>query len=158
MKNLFVLVADDDMDDCFLFEDAIKQLPVSTRLSFVHDGDQLMQHLFTFEPLPDIIFLDLNMPRKNGFTSLHEIKSNEKIGHIPVVVFSTSSNKNIIERLYEEDANYYITKPNDFGQLKKLILLAINKVTKTKAGKPSAVEFVLSAQDNSDQQNLDTRF
>lgn len=145
MKTFFLLVADDDMDDCFLFEDAVKQLPVSTRLSFVHDGVQLLHTLLADEPLPDIIFLDLNMPRKNGFASLVEIKNNEKLRHIPVVVFSTSSEKDILERLYHDGANYYITKPKDFGHLKNLILLAINKVAEASPVKPSPVEFVLSA-------------
>lgn len=146
MKTLFILVADDDKDDCFLFEDSLKQLPLSTRLSFVHDGIQLIQHLVGYEPLPDIIFLDLNMPRKNGFTSLLELKSNEKYKHIPVVVSSTSDEQNIIDQLYQHGAAYYITKPSSFGQLKKLIYLAIKKITETNPVKPSAVEFVLSAK------------
>lgn len=118
MRTFFLLVADDDMDDCFLFEDAIKQLPVSTRLSFVHDGNQLMQHLYTFEPLPDIIFLDLNMPRKNGFTSLQEIKSNEKIGHLPVVVFSTSSKKPLLNGFMSKALIITLLNPMILASLK----------------------------------------
>ncbi len=153
MNTFFLLVADDDKDDCFLFEEALKQLPVSTRLSFVHDGNELLQHLLVFKPLADIIFLDLNMPRKNGFTSLVEIKNNEKLRHIPVVVFSTSADRYIIDRLYQHGADFYITKPNNFDELKNLIHLAIDKVAEVSTPKPSVVEFVLSAHGAGDKHN-----
>lgn len=74
-----LLLADDDMDDCMLFEDALKELPVSASLFAVYDGVQWMNYLMTqLHDLPDLIFPDLNIPRKSGFECLSEIKLNEK--------------------------------------------------------------------------------
>ena len=77
LKQLDILLADDDLDDCLFFKDALEDMPAYTKFTAVHDGEQLMQ-LLTHEKngLPDILFLDLNMPRKNGFECLTEIRQN----------------------------------------------------------------------------------
>ena len=76
LKQMFILLADDDTDDCIFFKEALDELLLPTKLMTVHDGEQLM-HLLANESteLPDVLFLDLNMPRKNGFECLEEIKS-----------------------------------------------------------------------------------
>src|ERR1700685_2111548 len=90
-KHLNLLLADDDMDDCFFFKEALEGLALSTNMTAVHDGEQLMQ-LLTEEAyeLPHVLFIDLNMPRKNGFECLAEIRLNQKLRQVPVIVYSTS--------------------------------------------------------------------
>ncbi|MBC8048251.1 MAG: response regulator, partial [Fimbriimonadaceae bacterium] len=80
-----VLLADDDKDDRYFFDKALKQIPIATHLKTVADGEKLMDYLLKNDvPLPDVLFLDLNMPRKNGSECLAEIKRNEKLKEIPV--------------------------------------------------------------------------
>ena len=76
-EKLLILLADDDVDDCIFFREALEELPVNASLTTVKDGVQLIQHLTDNpNPFPDVLYLDLNMPRKNGFECLSEIKSN----------------------------------------------------------------------------------
>lgn len=127
-STLNILLADDDIDDRIFFNKAIKEIPISTHLTTVHDGEELMKYLEkNLKNLPDILFLDLSMPRKNGFECLYEIKENEKLKHMPVVMFSTSfQNSNnyeqrIIETLKRIGAQDYIRKPSGFAMLKDAI-------------------------------------
>ena len=125
-RNLIqILLADDDKDDCLLFKDALDELPISVELKTVYSGEQLMKLFNKNEELPDILFLDLNMPRKNGFQCLTEIKENEKFKELPVIIFSTSFDRDIVNLLYKNGAHYCIRKPNQFSQLKKLLHRAI---------------------------------
>ena len=143
---LQLLLADDDDDDCFLFEEALSEIPVTTQLTTVHNGEQLMQLLTkTTDTLPHLLFLDLNMPRKNGFQCLNEIKQNEKLKNLPVIIFSTSCQDDVAEQLYKEGAQHYICKLNNFTQLKKLIHKVLTlPVDKTANSYPSTKEnFVL---------------
>ncbi len=79
IASLNLLLADDDTDDCFFFKEALEELPVSAKFTFVNDGVQLMQLLIVNDTsLADALFLDLNMPRKNGFECLSEIKIIDK--------------------------------------------------------------------------------
>ena len=87
---LTLWLADDDADDCVFFKEALEELPVNSTLKTVNDGEQLMICSIQKEPFPDILFLDLNMPRKKGFECLAEIKRNEKLKSLPVIVYSTS--------------------------------------------------------------------
>jgi CheY-like chemotaxis protein len=123
-----VLLADDDIDDCSFFDKALREIPIETNLTIVHDGEQLLNYLFgNYEHLPEVLFLDLSMPRKNGFECLHEIKENQKFKDIFVVVFSTSFphdrnyEENMIDMLVKIGANDYIRKSGDFAQLKQII-------------------------------------
>lgn len=87
---LNILLADDDTDDCTFFKEALKEFPLPTHLIAVHDGEQLMKLLTNqTNELPHVLFLNLNMPRKNGFECLREIKFNKKLKQLPVIVFST---------------------------------------------------------------------
>lgn len=130
-----ILFADDDRDDCFLFEDALKEISLFTHLTTVHDGEQLMQLLNEKkEHLPDILFLDLNMPRKNGFECLLEIKRTEKLKRLPVLIFSTSFESKAVNLLYKNGAQHFILKPGDFMQLKKIIQQALNIISQIPPG------------------------
>ena len=122
VKQLHVLLADDDTDDCNFFNDALEALPISTKLNIVHDGEQLMNYLLEQTgSLPHVLFLDINMPRKNGFECLAEIKDNEKLRDLPVVMFSTSGSQEKINILFKTGADVYIRKPSSFAQLVQVI-------------------------------------
>jgi CheY-like chemotaxis protein len=152
---LMILLADDDSDDCLLFRDALScllfrdalsELAVSTQLTTVHNGEQLMQLLNKNEPVPDILFLDLNMPRKNGFDCLVEIKQNEKLKTLPVITISTSFEQEAVSRLYKNGAQHYIRKPSEFSRLKNMIQHAITLTTNANTVQPLKEHFVLSGE------------
>ena len=128
MKQVNIVLADDDADDCFFFEKALKEIPIESNLSIVRDGDQLMSYLFeNIEHLPDLIFLDLSMPRKTGFECLQEIKENDRLKDIQVVMLSTSYPRDmayeegLIKTLNGIGAANFIRKPGDYAQIKDLI-------------------------------------
>ena len=149
LKLLNLLLADDDKDDCLFFKDALEELPASTHLATVHNGEQLMQLLTkqTIE-LPDVLFLDLNMHRKNGFECLSEIKLNKKVIQLPVIIFSTSLEQEVVNLLYENGAQYYIRKPADFSQLKKVIQQALTLIAQENISQPARENFVLTVQNS----------
>jgi CheY-like chemotaxis protein len=121
-KTINLLLADDDEDDRLLFKDAIDSLHMNTELVMVNNGLELLNLLEQEEtPLPDMIFLDLNMPIMGGFESLARIRSNPRLQNLSVAIYSTSSSKKDIEESLIKGANIYINKPNDFGALKVLM-------------------------------------
>ncbi len=140
-----ILLADDDEDDCTFFKEAMDDLPFSVTIMTVSDGVQLMKLLSDMEPvnLPDILFLDLNMPRKSGFECLSEIKKIDKLKHLPVIIFSTSLDIDVVDLLYKRGAIYYIRKPGDFSKLKKVILDALTITTQTNFKQPARESFIL---------------
>jgi CheY-like chemotaxis protein len=124
MQNnaLSILLADDDEDDRFFFKDAFEEIKIQTNLEFVHDGMQLMDYLMNpNNELPDILFLDLNMPKKTGKECLIEIKKTEHLKNIIIAIYSTSSSEEDIEDTFVQGANIYIKKPSDFNALKKIV-------------------------------------
>ena len=143
-KELVILLADDDLDDCLLFKDALAELSFPSRLITVPNGEKLMQLLYDTVELPDLLFLDLNMPRKNGLECLLEIKQTEKFKKIPVITLSTSFEKDIVARIYQNGAQYYIRKPNNFSQLKHLLQSAIKLTTQVNVSQPLKENFVIS--------------
>ncbi len=139
-----LLLADDDPDDRMFFGEALNELPVQASLKTVQDGQQLMDLLIRNpDEKPDILFLDLNMPRKTGYQCLSEIRSHEKLKQLPVVIFSTSLNADVLNLLYKEGANHYIRKPGDFTKLKTVILEALKKTSRDGGEKRSKEEFVI---------------
>ena len=136
LNTLHIILADDDIDDRLFFDKALKEIPIPSRLTTLNDGEQLMNYLMeNSEHLPDILFLDLSMPRKTGIECLSEIKENEKLKDLPVIMLSTSfprDNKyeqNIIKTLFTIGALDYIRKPGDYQTLKQVIHNALLKVT-----------------------------
>jgi CheY-like chemotaxis protein len=149
-----ILLADDDKDDSLFFENALKEGLMPTQLKMVNDGEQLMEYLSeNAENLPDILFLDLNMPRKNGFECLAEIKGIPLYKNLYVVMFSTSYprdhyyEKDMIDRLLKFGANHFIRKPDDFDQLIKVIQQALTMAIDFKS-KMTAENLHLSQHDN----------
>ena len=129
-RNFNILLADDNLDDCLLFKEPLEELPVTSNLSLVHDGDQLMEQLTTKgTKLPDVLFLDLYMPRKNGFASLGAIKRNSDLQKLPVIIISTVSEQESIKNVFRDAAHYYICKPSNFSLLKKVIYETLTLIT-----------------------------
>ena len=142
-----ILLADDDKDDSILFQEILEELPLSTHLTKVSNGEQLMQFLNeTKDQLPDVLFLDLNMPRKNGYDCLSEIKGSEKLKSLSVIIFSTAFEPQVISLLYKKGAQYYIRKPNSYRQMKNLIHQALILTETTNIENPLREKFVLSSQ------------
>ena len=139
-----LLLADDDIDDCTFFEDALEELSISATLLTVNDGVQLMNFLSAnSDNLPDALFLDLNMPRKSGFACLSEIKLIDKLKDLPVIIFSTSLDMEVVDLLYQKGAHYYIRKPGEYDKLKKVILEAVTLTSKNKLTQPTRDKFIL---------------
>jgi CheY-like chemotaxis protein len=118
-----VLIADDDQDDCMLIGEAVEETNMPVHLSFVEDGEDLIDYLYRRgkydgnTPRPDLILLDLNMPRKDGREALKEIKSDPDLQKIPIVILTTSKEEEDIIRSYNLGANSFITKPVTFDGL-----------------------------------------
>ena len=138
-----ILLADDDSDDCFFFKDVLDELHLPTRLTTVHNGEQLMEVLLNSTELPDILFLDLNMPRKNGFECLSEIKQTKKLNQVPVIIFSTSFVPDVVALLYKNGAHHYICKPDDYELLLKVLRKVVTPTPRLSSTQPSIKEFVL---------------
>jgi CheY-like chemotaxis protein len=124
-KPVTILIADDDPDDRMLTKDAFAENMLLNELHFVEDGEELMDYLkrrnkYTDKekyPLPGLILLDLNMPRKDGREALREIKSDPALRRIPVIVLTTSKAEEDILRSYDLGVNCFITKPVTFTDL-----------------------------------------
>ncbi len=128
-KPLTILMADDDEDDRLLTEEALEESRLVNELHLVEDGEQLMDYLYRRGkyveleglPLPGLILLDLNMPRKDGREALAEIKADVRLRSIPVVILTTSKGEEDIYRSYDLGASSYIAKPVTFAALVDVI-------------------------------------
>ena len=121
-----ILMVEDNPGDARLAEEALRDSRVLNNLNVASDGEQAMHYLrrqgrFADAPKPDIILLDLNLPRKDGREVLAEIKADAVLRRIPVVILTTSESEEDILRTYDLHANCYITKPVDFEQFAKVV-------------------------------------
>ncbi|MBN3582320.1 response regulator [Algoriphagus aestuarii] len=138
-KPINILIAEDDEDDKLLIIKAFQKTLPKENVICVADGEALLQYLnrtapfdqIEAYPLPDIILLDLNMPKKDGRTALAEIKSHDNFKKIPVIIFTTSNLKDDIEITYKMGTNSYITKPGSFEGLVKVAKEIENYWSKT---------------------------
>jgi CheY-like chemotaxis protein len=126
--KLFILIAEDDADDRFLFKTALEEKGYKDRIEFVENGIELLKFLEEIEKkevrqriYPSFILLDLNMPKKDGREVLREIKQHPEFKKIPVVVFTTTNSENEVKRCYELGANTYVVKPVSFDSLLKVV-------------------------------------
>jgi CheY-like chemotaxis protein len=121
-RNIKILMADDDEDDRLMTKEALEETPLGGNLNFVENGEELLDYLFNRNnyddpvayPRPDLILLDLNMPKKDGREALKEIKGSPELRKIPVVVLTTSRAEEDIYRTYELGVNSFISKPVTF--------------------------------------------
>jgi DNA-binding response OmpR family regulator len=124
---LSILLADDDEDDRFLFQSAFEEIQKRVKILTVSDGDQLMRFLYrNHDLLPDILFLDLNLIRKNGMECLAEIRRDRTFDELIVAIYSTSSSRREINETYKLGADVYIRKPNDFISLVNILTKVCN--------------------------------
>ena len=124
-KPITILYADDDAEDRMLVKEAWDENRLANELHFVEDGEELLEYLrrigkyehLNGSPLPGMILLDLNMPRKDGREALREIKADPMLRTIPVVILTTSEDEYEVERAYDLGANSFIVKPVTFEGL-----------------------------------------
>lgn len=122
-----IILADDDEDDRLLFSEALQELTMQTKLSLFKHGQELLDYLFQPQiDLPNVIFLDLNMPIKNGMQCLREIRENPKFNDMYIAIYSTSSSDADIKDTFLNGASIYINKPNCFNKLKETIEKVLN--------------------------------
>jgi two-component system response regulator len=123
---IHILLVDDDPGDVHLTLEALKRSKLYSSIDNVDNGEEALAYLrqegkYAKSPRPDLILLDLNMPRKDGRETLEEIKKDPQLHRIPVVVLTTSSSESDILKSYDLGANCYITKPVDLTQFMKVI-------------------------------------
>lgn len=146
LKKLTIVLTDDDEDDRDFFRDALRDLKIDCHLHLLGNGVELINHLNNAaNEMPDIVFLDLNMPVMSGLKSLEEIRKDERFKKIPIIViYSTSSHYQDKEKSLHYGANAYITKPNDFSDLKKLLYQVIQTDWQAKSQKTDNEAFVIT--------------
>ncbi len=114
-----ILYVEDDQDDCDLFVAAIEQLKLGRDVNCIiaNDGEEALAKLIDFPQNPDVIFLDINMPKMDGRELLTEIRKHDKLKTIPIVIFSTSINSVEVEFFNRMGVFTFFNKPGDFNQL-----------------------------------------
>jgi CheY-like chemotaxis protein len=113
-----VVLAEDDEEDADIFKDAIADLNMNIQLFVVENGVLLMDLLKQIKTLPDFVFIDLNMPLKNGLQCLKEIKNSEQLKLLNTIILSTSSNEMQKEEMYAHGANLFLTKASTYKEFK----------------------------------------
>ncbi len=116
-----ILVVDDSAEDIQLLEEAIQEYGLDVELESASDGEQALRRLRNGQPLPDLVLLDLNMPRRSGREVLAELKQDAGLRALPVIIFSTSSSPFDVEDCYDRHANSYLVKPLDFDGLSDVV-------------------------------------
>ncbi|MCX7877803.1 MAG: response regulator [Ignavibacteria bacterium] len=126
MKNINVLLVEDNEGDIRLIKEAFNERRIKKEFSIARDGEEALDFLYRREAFsgagrPDIILLDINLPKKNGFEILEIIKNDPELKRIPVIIVSSSASEEHISRSYELMANSYITKPSDFDEYLEIV-------------------------------------
>ncbi len=149
-KPFTILMADDDEDDRLMTKEALEEVRLANDLYFVKDGEELMDYLYRRgrysggynAPRPNLILLDLNMPRKDGREALKEIKEDPYLRHIPIIVLTTSKAEEDIYNTYDLGVNSFITKPVTFEELVD-IMMTIKKYWVNTAQLPKNIKGVI---------------
>jgi CheY-like chemotaxis protein len=116
-KNIFLV--DDDVDDQLFFTDALKDIDSSISCSIANNGKEALDYLNRLTLLPEILFLDLNMPFMNGYECLSKLKNEVRLSRIPVVIFTTSTDPKDAEITHQLGAEVFLSKPSEFKQLRE---------------------------------------
>jgi CheY-like chemotaxis protein len=128
-----ICLADDNQNDCIVFEKAVMEIDIHLKLTTVTNGEELLQLLSHY--VPDILFLDLEMPCKNGIQCLQTIRENKAFEKLPVVVFSRTNRPNNIQVAYGFGANLFFTKPATYTQL----VISLRDILKMEWSDPAAI-------------------
>jgi CheY-like chemotaxis protein len=126
MKTIFL--AEDNPHDTGFFRNALEEMQQQFVVLDLKDGQELMDKLHSSETAPDIIFLDINMPRKSGYEALQEIRSSEKFNQLPVIIFSGDESPFEIQRMHIAGASLFVRKPDNIYQWKETISRALSIV------------------------------
>ena len=126
LESIEILIVEDDLGDVELIKESLKLSKFKMILSHVVDGQECMEYLrmqgrYKAATKPDVVLLDLNLPKKDGRQVLAEMKTDPLLKKIPVVILTTSDNEADINKTYELGANCFVTKPVDFEQIKKIV-------------------------------------
>jgi CheY-like chemotaxis protein len=130
-KSFEILLVEDNEGDVGLIEEVFEEAKIRNSLHVAKDGEEAVLYLhsegkFSGSPRPDLIILDLNLPKKDGREVLRDIKKDENFHNIPVIILTTSTAERDILRAYELHANAYVTKPLDFNQFIKVVGSIVN--------------------------------
>jgi response regulator RpfG family c-di-GMP phosphodiesterase len=137
-----ILYLDDDDDDHFIFSRVLSDIDASIQLVSLRESEKLMDYLLkNLDDLPHYIFLDLNMPKKNGKECVTEIKANSYLNHIPVIIYSTSYGEDILDELYQKGAIFAIRKSSSCEQIKKMVRYVLESNNLTQDKNRFALEF-----------------
>lgn len=126
MKPIHILLVEDNEGDIFLTRDALEEAKIITELSVVRDGKAAIEFVaqqgdYSESKIPDLILLDINLPKKNGHEVLKFIKGSERLRRVPVIMLTTSSFKRDVDLAYDNHVNCYITKPVEAADFIKVI-------------------------------------
>ncbi len=138
---MHILLADDDREDFMIFQDAANMTPHEITLTYAANWMDLWRVLM--KNLPDVLFLDLNMPVKDGFDCLKTIRENNRFDLLPIVIYSTSINKQDIDKAYEFGANFFIVKPNTTEGLTNVLHCIVEMQNGHLDKKPMREDFVI---------------
>lgn len=115
-KNIYL--AEDDIDDVDFFKEALRDICPGCTLNVSGNGEELLSALQSGKPQPDIIFIDVNMPRIDGIQALILMKNCKNLCNIPVIIYSTTTNNDVIKSAYDNGAHHFFTKPASFEVLR----------------------------------------
>jgi len=124
-EKLHIILAEDDRDDQLFFKTAFKGLKLDYSLTICNDGDELINYLNLAKDVPHILFLDLQMPRKNGMQCLKEIRSNSRYRDMTVAIYTSFASAENHEETFILGANVFIKKPRELSELNKILLEVI---------------------------------
>lgn len=136
-----IILAEDDLDDVFVFKMALNELNITFRLNHADNGERLL--ILLKELLPDIIFLDLSMPGKDGISCLMEIRKNTQFDCVPVVLISGSSFKRHIDEAFTNRANFYVVKANSINEMVEYLKVIFSVDWKNTVYYPPINQFVI---------------
>lgn len=143
-QPLQILLGDESKKDCLYFAKALNEIPIETKLKTVNNGGELMKYLEKhLDTPPDILFLDFNMPCKNGSQCLMEIKKDKKLKTFPVIVYSDQLHLEIADLLYDQGAHYYMPKM-EYMELKFTLHRILNMFIKSDFSRPSRKKFIFN--------------
>ncbi|PQJ09073.1 response regulator [Flavipsychrobacter stenotrophus] len=124
--NFSILLADDDDDDRYIFESALNEINNRCSVAYVDDGEKLINFINNSNSVPDIIVLDINMPKINGLDCLKYIKNNKEYSFSRILMLSTSTNEHDVREAYNNGASLYIRKPQSYTELKNILAYCIS--------------------------------
>ncbi len=127
MRPIHILLVEDNEGDVFMTIEALEERKIVNKISVVNDGKEAVDFLekngeYSNIEYPDLILLDINLPKKNGHEVLSYIKNSDTLKHIPVIMLTTSSSEMDIQMSYQNHANCFITKPVDADDFLKVVL------------------------------------